>query len=98
MEGTDYLAHAGALQIGFSASRMKLHLPSEGRELEIALKDSNAKAHPAASERGSGESNYLLGSQRAAWITHIPQYNRITYDEVYPGIDLTFYGSGGNRA
>ena len=95
MEGTDYLAHAGALQIGFSASRMKLHLSSEGREFEIALAGSNVKAHPASSERGSGESNYLIGSQPAAWITHIPQYKRIDYHEVYPGIDLTFYGSGG---
>jgi hypothetical protein len=95
MAGTDYVAHAGALQIGLSANRMKLHLPSEGRELEIAFAGSNGKAHPASSERASGESNYLLGSQQAAWITHIPQYNRITYDEVYPGIDLTFYGSGG---
>jgi len=95
MEGTDYLAHAGALQVGFSANRMELHLPSEGRDLEIALAGSNGKTHLASSERGSGESNYLLGSKQAAWITHIPQYNRITYDAVYPGIDLTFYGSGG---
>jgi hypothetical protein len=35
-----------------------------------------------------------LGSDSSAWHTHIPQYKRITYGDVYPGVNLTFYGNG----
>ena len=96
IEGTDYLARSGALQIGLSASRMELRLPSHGdrHTLSISLAKSNTHALLVASERGTGESNYLLGSDASAWRTHIPQYQRVTYDSVYPGVDLTFYGNG----
>jgi hypothetical protein len=96
IEGTDYLARSGALQIGLSASRMDLRLLSHGdrHALGISLANSNTHALHVTSERGTGESNYLLGNDASAWRTHIPQYQRVTYGGVYPGVDLTFYGNG----
>jgi hypothetical protein len=75
---------------------MELRLPSHGdrHTLGISLANSNTHAPLVASERGTGESNYLLGSDASAWRTHIPQYQRVTYGGVYPGVDLTFYGNG----
>jgi Beta-propeller repeat len=95
IEGTDYLARSGALQIGLSASRMELGLLShrDRHTLGISLANGNTHAPLVASERGPGESNYLLGSDASTWRTHIPQYQRVTYGGVYPGVDLTFYGN-----
>ncbi len=36
--------------------------------------------------------NYLLGSDPAGWHTDVPSYGALTYQGVYPGIDLKFYG------
>jgi len=40
-----------------------------------------------------GKSNYLIGADQAQWRTNIPNYARVRYDEVWPGIDVVFYGA-----
>ena len=38
--------------------------------------------------------NYFLGSDQSKWRTDVPNYTSVTYKEVYPGIDLKYYGDG----
>lgn len=40
-------------------------------------------------------SNYLRGSDRKNWWTGVEQFGRLRYAQVYPGIDLVFYGNQG---
>lgn len=40
-----------------------------------------------------GKSNYLIGADPKQWRTDIPNYARVRYDEVWPGIDAVFYGN-----
>ncbi len=42
-----------------------------------------------------GETHYLIGSDPARWRTHVRQYGRLAYRDVYPGIDLVFYSRAG---
>jgi hypothetical protein len=37
--------------------------------------------------------NYFIGSDRDTWRTNIPTYGRVNMRDVYPGIDLSYYGS-----
>src|SRR5580698_7127855 len=92
-----YLTRVGAMQFGFSANALNLRLPSanETQELGITLVDANKDAQITASDKKEGESNYLLGNESSAWKTHIPQYGRLVYGNIYPGVDLIFYGNGG---
>ena len=46
-------------------------------------------------ERLPGVSNYLIGGDRDDWHTGIPQFARVGYASVYPGVDLVFYGNEG---
>ncbi len=57
-----------------------------------------AAAHPAAegAEPTGGYSNYFTGRDEKTWFTGIPHYARLRYKDVYPGIDLAYYGSGRN--
>jgi hypothetical protein len=48
-------------------------------------------------DRLPGVSNYFIGNDPRAWRTNIPQYGRVTYQDLYPGIDLTFYGNQADR-
>jgi hypothetical protein len=40
-----------------------------------------------------GKVNYLLGNDPAKWRTGIPTYGKVHYRDVYPGIDLVYYGN-----
>jgi uncharacterized protein (TIGR03437 family) len=40
-----------------------------------------------------GRSNYLIGNDPSRWQTEIPNYARVHYNEVYPGIDLAYHGT-----
>ncbi|HKO96289.1 MAG TPA: SBBP repeat-containing protein [Pyrinomonadaceae bacterium] len=40
----------------------------------------------------STTTNYFAGSDPAEWRTNIPTFNRVRYSEVYPGIDMVYYG------
>lgn len=60
---------------------------------ELAGANSNTKL--VSYERTGGESNYLLGSDPSRWKTHVPQFGRLRSQNVYPGVDLVFYGNNG---
>ena len=40
-------------------------------------------------------SNYLIGNDPANWHRDIPQFARVRYRNVYPGVDLVYYGNQG---
>ena len=43
----------------------------------------------------SSASNYFIGSDPSRWRTGLPHYGKVRYEEVYPGIDLLYYGAEG---
>ena len=40
-----------------------------------------------------GKSNYFIGNDPAKWRTNVPNYAKVKYADVYPGIDLVYYGN-----
>jgi hypothetical protein len=40
-----------------------------------------------------GRVNYFIGRDPAKWQTNVPTYARVRYRNVYPGIDLVYYGN-----
>ncbi len=53
-------------------------------------------ANPAPEIRGEGamarKSHYLAG-EASRWRVNLPNYSRVRYKSIYPGIDLVFYGN-----
>ena len=41
-----------------------------------------------------GRVNYFIGKDPTKWRTNVPIYGKVRYKNVYPGIDLVYYGSG----
>jgi hypothetical protein len=37
-------------------------------------------------------SHYLQGNDAQQWVTNVNHYQKVTYQAIYPGIDLTYYG------
>lgn len=54
-------------------------------------------ADPCAAAEGleklTGHSHYFTGNQPGGWHRDIPHYARVKVKEVYPGIDLVYYGN-----
>ena len=55
----------------------------------------SARTGPTADDPHPSTANYFLGSDPANWRTNIPAYSRVRYRNLYPGIDLVFYGNAG---
>lgn len=41
----------------------------------------------------SQKNNYYLGNNPDKWRSHVPCFSSITYNDIYPGIDLRYYGN-----
>ena len=42
-----------------------------------------------------GKSNYFIGSDPTKWRVGVPGYSKVRYKNLYPGIDLIYYGHDG---
>jgi hypothetical protein len=48
----------------------------------------------AALEPQEHKVNYIFGNNPKKWLTDVPTYQAVAYQEAYKGIDLKFYGDG----
>lgn len=42
----------------------------------------------------AGKANYLIGNDPSAWKTNVPTYASVRVEQLYPGVDLVWYGKG----
>lgn len=71
--------------------------PTPAIAIRMRLFAGNSAAVVTGYDQAAGVTNYYLGDDSAKWITGARSFARIVYDEVYPGIDLEFYGSPDGR-
>ena len=69
--------------------------PSADNVIRMRLQGANSKAKVSGSEALRGKSNYFIGNDPAQWHRNIPQFARVNYAAVYPGVDLVYYGNQG---
>jgi hypothetical protein len=65
--------------------------------LQVSLQGSSSSAHGHAMEILPGTTNYFTGDDPAAWRSNIPNYRKVEYSNIYPGIDLVYYGNRSGR-
>ncbi len=63
----------------------------------LHLLGANPNPQIVGSQELLSRSNYFLGSDSSAWYTDVPNYGAITYQNVYPGIDLQFHGDASHH-
>ena len=52
----------------------------------------NAGARPVAVDEMSRKTNCFIGGDPSRWRANIPSYARVKYEDIYPGVDMVFYG------
>jgi hypothetical protein len=66
---------------------------NEASVLQATLLGGNAAANVTGLERLQTTTNYFIGNDPRKWQTNIPNYAKVKYSSVYPGVDLVFYGN-----
>ena len=61
--------------------------------LRMKLLSANPEARVTGIEELPGKRNYFIGNDPEKWRTGVPLYAKVKYEEVYPGIDLVYYGT-----
>jgi uncharacterized protein (TIGR03437 family) len=61
--------------------------------LRMSLIGANPKTSAAGLLPQPGIVSYFIGNDPKKWRTGIPTYGKVNYPEVYPGVDLVFYGN-----
>src|SRR5688572_14539311 len=97
-EGTNFRARGAGYTLSLSATEATFLLARGSDEpLPTVLRINLVGANPGAAVEGlnelEGKVNYLIGNDPAQWRTNIPTFSRVRYGEVYPGIDVVYYGN-----
>jgi len=87
-------ANAGITGKGglLSAHKTDKATKDETAAIRMKLVGANENAPIAAENELPGHSNYFIGNDPSNWHAGVKQYARISYDQVYPGVNLAFHG------
>jgi hypothetical protein len=63
------------------------------RVLKMEFAGASAKAATTGEAQLPGKADYFPTGNPKTWITDVPTYSRVRYADMYPGVDVAFYGS-----
>ncbi len=87
IRNSEFVAHAGGLGVTLSSTGASIGAS------QMRLVGARAGASAQPEELLTGYTNYLLDPDPRNWRTHVPNYRRVRYRNVYPGIDVVYYGN-----
>ena len=83
------------LTSGGAALNLTGREPGHSKVVRLEFAGANRAVQVSGLEPLPGRVNYLTGSDPGRWLTDIPTYAKVVYREVYPGVDLAYYGKQG---
>ncbi len=69
--------------------------PPSSKEAALSITSLGASDHPTAigEDELPGKDNYLIGKSPSQWHRNVPTYGRVELQNVYPGIDVDYFGT-----
>jgi beta-propeller repeat-containing protein/HYDIN/CFA65/VesB family protein len=87
--------HEAVLSLSSRQTGSTVKQPVSSAVVRFRLLGSKPAVHVAGQDLLPGTSNYFLGENPRQWHTGIPNYAKVRYRQVYPGIDLVYHGNKG---
>jgi hypothetical protein len=75
-----------------AANAARRQQPQSDAIVRMQLLNGDSHAQIAAVDPLPGKTNYYIGNNPKNWHSNVPQFARVNYKNVYPGIDLAYYG------
>jgi hypothetical protein len=69
--------------------------PAKQSAIRMSFPGAKSSAAITGGERQSAVSSYFVGNDASKWLSGIPNYSRVHYRGVYPGVDMVLYGNQG---
>ncbi|HEX8116989.1 MAG TPA: SBBP repeat-containing protein, partial [Pyrinomonadaceae bacterium] len=95
-----FLARGSGYSLYLTAAETVLRLrrdnPDEAQSAAtVRMKVTGAKPNPRVNgvDELPGRSNYFIGNDPRKWRTGVPSYAKVEYEQVYPGVDVVYYGT-----
>jgi RHS repeat-associated protein len=85
-------------QIFLTPSERVISLGTDpARQTTVRMRYVKGEARPEVSgvSKAAQVNHYLAGRDASRWRTHVPSYNKVRYDGIYPGVDEIYYGRDG---
>jgi hypothetical protein len=93
-ERIQFLSQAAGFTLGLTASGFELIGPTKG-PIRISARGGRPNVALRVEAEQLGISNFLVGNDPSRWRTGIPNYARVRYPDIFPGIDWLVYGNSG---
>ena len=61
--------------------------------IRMKLVGANPQPKVVGSKKLPGIVNYFIGNDPKKWQTNVPTYAKVKYEDVYPGVDVVYYGN-----
>ncbi len=61
--------------------------------IRMELAGARPNLRVTGAEQLQGTANYFIGQNPAKWHASVPTFAKVRYEDVYPGIDLVYYGN-----
>ena len=90
--GFDYVARRPGYSLHLSRGEARVEGASGA--VRIRFRGANPRAAAEGLGKQAGRVNYFLGADASRWRRGVPVFTRVRYREIYPGVDLDYYGSG----
>jgi hypothetical protein len=81
---------------GVGTHSEQAHAMSNSAVVRLRTVDANPNPRITGLDPLPGKTNYFIGNNPKKWHTNVPSYSRVKYENIYPGIDLIYYGNEGN--
>jgi hypothetical protein len=99
----DFISRGSGYTLFLSPREAVLALPStsppdsskkqESAVLRMKFVGSEAKPRVVGHEKLPGKINYFIGKDRSQWRAGVSTYAKVGYENLYPGVDLVYYGN-----
>jgi hypothetical protein len=88
---SEFLARGQGYSVDIRGARATIALPASGT---VGMEFPHGRQPVAVPEKElPGKVNYILGNDPRRWRLGLPTYERVTYHDLYPGIDVVYHGN-----
>lgn len=92
--GYGLLLSSNQIVLGLRPEHGRGKADGAGDNIVMQLVGAEKKCELRGLDETPTRTNYFLGKDPAKWRTGVPTFGKVKYTDIYPGIDLVFYGTG----
>jgi hypothetical protein len=88
-----FLSHGKGYRFSLSGVSAAMRFGSDGRTVQLSVANGLDPRAVRGEHQLPGAVNYFRGADQSRWLRGVPTFARVRLSEVYPQVDLVYYGN-----